>query len=279
MASNPITCTRRDCTFDHECGVVRHQSSRGPHLGGEEIGRHECRPVRLQKRPPWSSGAAVRAECPPRAGCARSSSDRRDAQVLQRALNPRVAPRRVLRRHPNDKRSKVCPRASDGRGRPDRSICAPPVHGANGESCPASRASPPARAGDDPVGVLVRRGGAARRRRNAGAVRRAWTSALDSLLAETRSDLSAHDEATHTPPRRTTETEPRAKSRRSRRSSCGTLRASAVHVLPEWKEWRFSFISTVWQSSGRWPTSSGRERAGDRPQRMGAAVRHLRIGG
>ena len=68
-----------------------------------------------------------------------------------------------------------------------------------------------------------------RRRRssssNASVVRRAWTSALDSLLAETRSDLSAHDEATHTPPRRPTETEPRAQSRRSRRSSCGTSRA------------------------------------------------------
>ena len=44
-------------------------------------------------------------------------------------------------------------------------------------------------------------------------------SELDSLLAETRSDLSAHDEATHTPPRRPTEIEPRPKSRRSRRSS------------------------------------------------------------
>ena len=29
------------------------------------------------------------------------------AQILQRALNPCVAPRRILRRHPDDQRSKV----------------------------------------------------------------------------------------------------------------------------------------------------------------------------
>ena len=47
---------------------------------------------------------------------AQNARDRRTAdavaQVLQRALNARVAPRRVLSRHPNDQRSKVCLQAS-----------------------------------------------------------------------------------------------------------------------------------------------------------------------
>jgi len=32
---------------------VRDEPTHGPHLGGEEVGSDECRPVRLHKRPPW----------------------------------------------------------------------------------------------------------------------------------------------------------------------------------------------------------------------------------
>src|SRR4030095_10636936 len=35
--------------FDHECGVVRHESSRGPHLRCEEVSTDECWPVCLHK--------------------------------------------------------------------------------------------------------------------------------------------------------------------------------------------------------------------------------------
>jgi len=39
--------------LDYKQSVVRDEPTHGPHLGGEEVGSDECRPVRLHKRPPW----------------------------------------------------------------------------------------------------------------------------------------------------------------------------------------------------------------------------------
>ena len=103
--------------FDHECGVVGHESARRSHLGCEEVGRDESWPVHLYKRPPWrralpSSQNAMRAQ---------HTCDRRATHavpnVLQRALNPCVAPRRILGRHSNDQGSEVCLQTTTARTR------------------------------------------------------------------------------------------------------------------------------------------------------------------
>ena len=118
------------------------------------------------------------------------------AHVLQRALNPRVAPRRILGRHPNHQRSKMCLQASaPAAAATDRSTCAPPARGASAESCPASRSSRPARAGADRGDDPVRPGVAARGHRNAGAAPQAAPSGGDSLREGTRSGRPAHDAA------------------------------------------------------------------------------------
>jgi len=56
----------------------------------------------LSERHRAAVAAAVLAEGPPPSGCAESSIVPRGAQVLQRALDPRVAPGRILLRHPHD---------------------------------------------------------------------------------------------------------------------------------------------------------------------------------
>ena len=65
--------------FDQERGVVRDESSRGPHLGCEEVGSNECRPVPVQTSA-MASRAALPAECHARAAHVRWSSDPRGAQ-------------------------------------------------------------------------------------------------------------------------------------------------------------------------------------------------------
>ena len=94
--------------LQNERGVVRHQSSRRPHLGREEVRRHQRRPMRLHKRSPrrrllpaWWNSVGVQDPCDGRAADA-------VAHVLQCALNPCVPPGRILRRHPNHQRSEMC---------------------------------------------------------------------------------------------------------------------------------------------------------------------------
>jgi hypothetical protein len=109
-----VTCRRHWRTnassghVDHEGGVVGHQPARGPHLRREEVGSHQCRPVRLHKRSPRRRALPTRWN-PMRVQDARNrGTTNAVAHVLQCALNPRVDPRRILRRHPNHQRSDVC---------------------------------------------------------------------------------------------------------------------------------------------------------------------------
>ena len=87
---------------DHEHGVVRHQAAPRPDLRREEIRAGNRAPVRPQKRLPRGRPFRHRRH-------ARRLQDPRDRRaadampdVLQRALDPRVAPRRILLRHPHD---------------------------------------------------------------------------------------------------------------------------------------------------------------------------------
>ena len=87
--------------------VIRHQTATGPDLGGEKVGRHQRWPMRLQERAPHHRALTTRRD----ASRAQNSRDRSAAdsmaKVLQGALNARVAPRRILRRHPDNQCSKV----------------------------------------------------------------------------------------------------------------------------------------------------------------------------
>ena len=82
--------------FDQECSVVRHEPSRGPRLGCEEVGSDECRPVRLSETSAMVIARCLPAECHA-ARWTRAIVERptRWPNVLQRTLNPCVAPRRI----------------------------------------------------------------------------------------------------------------------------------------------------------------------------------------
>lgn len=88
---------------------LRHQSARGPDLRAEEVGRHEDRPVCLHERSPRHRALTAWWN-------ALGAQDARDCgttdvvvQVLQRTLNTRAAPRRILSRHPGDRRPEPKP--------------------------------------------------------------------------------------------------------------------------------------------------------------------------
>ena len=87
---------------DQKQGVVGDQAPWSPDLGREEVARRNLAPVGLQERPPRRG--AVRRGCDavvlqsPGHGAATYAV----TEVLQLALDPRVAPRRVLLRHPHD---------------------------------------------------------------------------------------------------------------------------------------------------------------------------------
>lgn len=83
--------------LDDERRVVRHKSSRGPDVCREQVRRHERQPMRVEEREPRH-----RALSAGRNACRlQDARNRRPAHVmahvLQGALNPRVAPRRIAR--------------------------------------------------------------------------------------------------------------------------------------------------------------------------------------
>jgi len=94
--------------FDDEHRVVGYQPTPRPDFGREEVGGDERRPMRAQ-------------ECVPRCRPlttwwnAFGSEDGRDRRpgntmpdVLQRSLDPRVSPLRIVSRHPHDEPSNRC---------------------------------------------------------------------------------------------------------------------------------------------------------------------------
>jgi hypothetical protein len=107
--------TRRQ--VDDEDGVIPHQAAARPDFRGEEIGSGDRAPMRAQERLPRRGPVrhgrkAVRFQDP---GNRRSA----DAvpEVCQRALNPRIAPRRVLRHHAHDQPADLPEHASTARRR------------------------------------------------------------------------------------------------------------------------------------------------------------------
>ena len=103
---------------DDEEGVVRDQAAQGPDLRGEEVSTRDGAPVSAQERlpggrAPWHGWQSVGLED----ACNRRTSDA-VPDVCQRALDPGVAPRRILSRHPHDKRLDLAQHACPPRRAP-----------------------------------------------------------------------------------------------------------------------------------------------------------------
>src|SRR5918992_4138718 len=87
--------------LDYKHGVVGHQPARGPDLGREEIRSEQRAPVSAQKCAPrhWPLTARRNALFPQDLRDRRAANSM--AKVLERTLDPRVAPARIVVRHPN----------------------------------------------------------------------------------------------------------------------------------------------------------------------------------
>ena len=105
--------------LEHEQGVERHQSARGPDLSGEKVGRHEGGPMRAEKRAPGGRPRATGWD----AFCLQDARNRGSshamAHVLQRPLNPSVTLTRILCGHPHHQAPNLCEHAWSPRSPPD----------------------------------------------------------------------------------------------------------------------------------------------------------------
>jgi hypothetical protein len=102
---------------DHEHGVVSHQAAPGPNLGGEEI-RPAIAPPYARTTSATRSDARAQAARPPLSRSVRSSSDRRNADILRGALDPGVAAGRILLRHPDNELANPSHHTAPARRRP-----------------------------------------------------------------------------------------------------------------------------------------------------------------
>ena len=98
--------TRRDCSAITEEDKVPLEPRERQHFDGEEIAGRQAVPVRLQKRLPRHTPAALGRRVDPvvvQDPLHRGPGDR-VPKVQQRAADPCIAPRRILARHPHHKR-------------------------------------------------------------------------------------------------------------------------------------------------------------------------------
>jgi hypothetical protein len=87
--------------IDDKERVVRDQAADGPHLGREEVCGRDRAPVRGEKRAPRHRPLRHRAHPVGSEDAGDRGTGDAMAKILQRPLDPAVAPRRILTRHPD----------------------------------------------------------------------------------------------------------------------------------------------------------------------------------
>ena len=105
--------------FDHEHRVVGHQSSDGPDFRSEEVRGPQCAPVGAQERAPRHRPLTAGRN----ALVLEDLGDRRAgnpmAEVLERSLDARIAPARIVSRHSNNQASDLNQYRGSARPLPD----------------------------------------------------------------------------------------------------------------------------------------------------------------
>ena len=211
--------------LEDEHGVVRHQPASGPDFRREKVCRHESGPMRAEKRAPGGRPLTTGWDAFRFQDVRDRGSSHAMAHVLQRPLNPRVAPGRILCGHPHHQTANLgehprSPWSPPGVGPFPRNQFAMPSKNrvrlderGNLEQCGASEPLPQHR--ETPPLRIVQP------RPPAGQLR---LSARDSPREGTRSHHAARARAIRAARRGTSVTETRGQSTSTRRASFRTLR-------------------------------------------------------
>jgi hypothetical protein len=151
---------------DHEHRVVRDRPLPRPDFGREEVGAGDDVPMRLQKRPPRGRALrdrrqARRLQDPPNRRPAHTMPD-----IRQRPLDSRVAPCRILNRHPHDELTDLCQNAAPARAFGRTCISGRSAGDTSAARCPARDR------GDLPEAARPTRYARAASRRRSSSVRR-----------------------------------------------------------------------------------------------------------